>query len=123
MELKDRLALIIKETMVSQREFATILGVTESYISTLLSGRRSNQTLSHAMSCLIEEKFGYSADWVRTGSGPRLKPIQDSPDLPYIHTLAVRQLQTMSDDEVVAVLAFMDALSKKKFSLKSPEVE
>ena len=36
MELKDRISTIIKENQLKQKELAALVGVTESYISTLL---------------------------------------------------------------------------------------
>lgn len=110
MELKERIALIIKENQLKQKELASILGVTESYISTLLSGR--NQNISHSVANLLEEKLGYHALWVLKGEEPKYKQVSKKPNLSDTHQKVIFQLEKMSDSQVRAVLAFIDSLQK-----------
>lgn len=112
MEFKERIALIIKENSLKQKDLAAIMGVTESYISALLSGRSKN--LSIPLANLIEEKLGYSAQWILTGQGPKFKRVSDDPTLSSIHKKAIRLLENLPDDQVLATIAFMDSLEKLK---------
>ncbi len=42
MELKDRLHLIVQEQKLRQKDLAATIKVTESYVSNMLRGKRSN---------------------------------------------------------------------------------
>lgn len=123
MELKERIALIIKENHFKQKEFAAVISVTEGYVSALLSGR--NQNISLSVANLIEEKLGYSAKWVMTGKEPKFKQMSRNPNLSDVHRRALIQLEKMPDDQVRAVLAFIDSLDKIELALKekSPNPE
>lgn len=111
MELKERIAVIIAENHLKQKELATIMGVTESYVSTLLSGRRSTN-LSTSVANLIEEKLGYNAQWVLTGEEPKFKKVSNNPNISDTHRRVIMQLEKMSDAQVRAVLAFMNSLDE-----------
>ena len=108
MELKERILLIIKENNLKQKELAAIMGVSESYVSTLLSGR--NQNLSTSVAKLIEEKLGYSEQWILLGKEPKFRNIGKNTAFSDTHRRVLMQLETMSDDEIKAVLAFIDTL-------------
>ena len=73
MELKERISIIIKENHLKQKELAALMGVTESYVSTLLSGR--NRNISVSVANLIEEKLGYNAQWLLSGEEPKYKEV------------------------------------------------
>ena len=71
MELKDRLRLILDEQHIRQKDLADAIKVSESYISNMLNGHRSN--LSESLALLIEQKYGYRSQWLLSGEGtPRL---------------------------------------------------
>jgi len=117
MELKERISLIIRENSLKQKDLALTLGVTESYISTLLSGR--NQNISISVAKLIEEKLGYNSQWVLTGKDPKYKQISKLTNISDIHRKAIFQIEKMSNNQVKAVIAFMDSLSAiEKFLLE-----
>ncbi len=116
MELNERIALIIKENHLKQKELAALIGVTESYISTLLSGR--NKKISNSVANLIEEKLGYNAQWLLFGTGEKLKQISKNPNLSDEHRRAIMQLEKMPDDQIKAVLAFIDSLEKVESAFK-----
>ena len=59
MELKDRLQLILDERKLKQKDLASTIKVTESYVSNMLKGKRSN--ISESLAMLIEQTYGYSA--------------------------------------------------------------
>ena len=65
--------------MLKQKQFASVIGVTESYISKLL--KDPNIRLSQSLAVLIEEKYGYNAEWVLNGTGPKLKQIRKDKSL------------------------------------------
>ncbi len=116
MELKERISLIIKENHLKQKELAALMGVTESYVSTLLSGR--NRNVSVPIANLIEEKLGYNAQWLLSGDEPKYKQLSKNPNLSDVHRQVILQLEKMSDSEIKAVLAFINSLDEieKSFS-------
>lgn len=54
MELKDRLQLILDEQHLKQKDLANAIKVTESYVSNMLKGKRSN--ISESLAMLIDRK-------------------------------------------------------------------
>lgn len=122
MELKERIAIIIAENHLKQKELATIMGVTESYVSTLLSGRRSTN-LSTSVANLIEEKLGYNAQWVLTGEEPKFKKVSSNPNISDTHRRVIMQLEKMSDAQLRAVLAFMNSLDEVEKNIQGQSEE
>lgn len=116
MELKERISAIIKENHLKQKELAALMGVTESYVSTLLSGR--NRNISVSVANLIEEKLGYNAQWLLSGDEPKYKQLSKNPNLSDIHRQFILQLEKMPESEIRAVLAFINSLDdiEKSFS-------
>ena len=112
----DRLNLIIHENGLKQKQFAAEIGVTESYISKLLKNPELNS--SQSLAALIEEKYGYRAEWVTTGEGPKLKQVSKDKTLSALHQRALAQLEKMNDEQIKAVLAFINSLEdvEKSFS-------
>ena len=113
----DRIRQILKENKLKQKQFASVIGVTESYISKLL--KDPNIRLSQSLAVLIEEKYGYNADWVLNGIEPKLKPISKDKSLSEIHQKAIAQLQKMNDEQIKAVLAFINSLDELEKSLQT----
>jgi len=66
----DRIKIILQENKLKQKQLASELGVTESYISKLL--KDPNIRLSQSLASLIEEKYGYNAGWVLNNEEPKL---------------------------------------------------
>lgn len=104
----DRLKLILQENRLKQKQLAEGLGVTESYISKLL--KDPDIRLSQSLATLIEEKYGYHAEWILHGEEPKRKQISKNKGLSELHQRALIQLEKMNDDQVKAVLAFIKAL-------------
>lgn len=104
----DRIRLILQENKLKQKEFAAEIGVTESYISILL--KKPEVRLSRSVAALIEERYGYRADWVLTGVEPKLKQVGKNRALSELHQKALARLEKMDDNQVRAVLAFMNSL-------------
>lgn len=114
----DRIRQILKENKLKQKQFASMIGVTESYISKLL--KNPDIRLSQSLAVLIEEKYGYNAEWVLNGTEPKLKQISKDKSLSEIHQKALAQLEKMNDEQVKAVLAFINSLDELEKSLQSP---
>jgi transcriptional regulator with XRE-family HTH domain len=120
-ELKERISVIIKENHLKQKELAALMGVTESYVSTLLSGR--NRNISVSVANLIEEKLGYNAQWLLSGDEPKYKQLSKNPNLSDVHRQVILQLEKMPESEIKAVLAFINSLDdiEKSFSSEKPQ--
>ena len=112
----DRIRQILKENKLKQKEFASVIGVTESYISKLL--KDPDIRLSQSLAVLIEEKYGYNAEWVLNGTDPKLKQVSKDKSLSEIHQKALAQLEKMNDEQVKAVLAFINSLDELEKSLQ-----
>lgn len=112
----ERIKLILQENQLKQKQLAAQLGVSESYISKLL--KNPDIGLSQPLASLIEEKYGYNADWILNGIEPKFKQISKNTTLSELHQKALTQLEKMNDEQVRAVLAFIDSLEKieKSFS-------
>ena len=71
MTLEERLNMIIKESGVTKREFASRVGISENYLYILTSnsrpGSKKNKTISVTLAKLIAMEFGYDADWILYG--------------------------------------------------------
>lgn len=110
MNLSERIKLILQENNLKQKELASELGVSESYISMML--KKPDINLSNSLAALIEEKYGYNADWVLNGIEPKLKQISKNRTLSEIHQKALAQLEKMNDEQVKAVIAFINSLDE-----------
>ncbi len=106
----DRIKVILQENKLKQKQLASEIGVTESYISKLL--KDPDIRLSQSLAALIEEKYGYNSDWILNGSEPKLKQISKNKALSELHQKALSQLEKMSDEQVKAVLAFIKSLEE-----------
>lgn len=113
----DRIRQILKENKLKQKQFASAIGVTESYISKLL--KYPNIRLSQSLAVLIEEKYGYNAEWILNGAEPKLKQISKDKSLTEIHQKALAQLEKMNDEQVKAVLAFINSLDELEKSFQT----
>ena len=104
----DRIKQILIENNLKQKQFASVIGVTESYISKLL--KNPDIRLSQSLAVLIEEKYGYNSEWVLYGTEPKFKQVSKNNSLSEIHQKAISQLERMNDEQIKAVLAFISSL-------------
>lgn len=116
MNLSDRIRLIISENSLKQKEFAKSINVTESYISKLL---RDESGLSNSTATLIEERYGYSVDWILNGVEPKISQQSKAKDLTPIQRKVISDIEQMDETDLVAVKAFISSLGeyKKSFGL------
>ena len=112
----DRIKLILLENNLKQKELAYELGITESYVSKLT--KDPDIRLSQSLAALIEEKYGYTTFWVLNGDEPKLKKDSTNKDLSELHQKALARLEKMNNQQIKAVLAFINALDDIEKSLK-----
>ena len=113
----DRIKLILQENNLKQKQLASEIGVTESYISKLL--KDPNIGLSQSLVVLIEEKYGYNTEWLLEGTEPKLKQVSKNKNLSELHQKAISQLEKLNDNQIKAVLAFINSLEEIEKSLSS----
>jgi transcriptional regulator with XRE-family HTH domain len=113
----DRIKRILQENRLKQKELAAEIGVTESYISKLL--KDPDIRLSQSLATLIEEKYGYNADWILHGTEPKFKQFSKNKALSEFHQKALSQLEKMNDEQIKAVLAFINSLNEIEKSFSS----
>lgn len=111
MNLSDRIRLIISENSLKQKEFAKSINVTESYISKLL---RRESGLSNSTATLIQERYGYSVEWILDGIEPKISQQNKSKDLTPIQRKVISDIEQMDETDLVAVKAFINSLSEYK---------
>lgn len=118
MDLSERIRIVLKENKLKQKEFANVIGVSESYISAIINKKTEGKNLSQSLAKLIEEKFGYSAHWILTGEEPKLKVCSKNPMLSETHKKAILQLEKMNTLQIKAIIAFMNSLDEVEKILK-----
>lgn len=113
----DRIKLVLQENKLKQKQFASEIGVSESYISMLL--KKPDINLSQSLATLIEEKYGYNADWILNGTEPKLKQVSKNKSLSALHQKALSQLEKMNDEQIKAILAFINSLEEVEQSFST----
>ncbi len=104
MTLGQRINLILKEQKIKQIDFAKSLGISANYVNLIVNDKK--HTISDTLAKLIEETYGYSYQWILNETGNKLS----RNDLTVVKTKILKKIQKMSDDEVKAVLAFINTL-------------
>lgn len=104
MSLGQRLRTILTERNIKQVDFAKVLGISANYVNLLVNDKKGS--ISDTLAKLIEETYGYSAQWVLDGSGEKLASNELSTEKSEI----LKKIQKMSACEVRAVLAFVNTL-------------
>ncbi len=111
MNLSDRIRLIISENNLKQKEFAKSINVTESYISKLLRGESG---LSNSTATLIEERYGYTSNWILYGHEPKMNQKSTVKSLTPIQQKIISDIEQMNDSELIALSAFINSLEEYK---------
>ena len=65
--LSGRLRYLMRELNVRQKDFAKVCGVSDNYISMLVTGRRTS--VSEPLCRLVCQTYGISAIWLKEGIG------------------------------------------------------
>ena len=112
MTLGERIQTILKERSIKQVEFAKVLGISANYVNLLVNDKKTK--ISDTLAKLIEETYGYSAEWLLEGVGERFSDTSVSAS----KTEILKRIQKMSDSEIKATLAFVKTLESvnKDFS-------
>jgi transcriptional regulator with XRE-family HTH domain len=100
---------MLNELNMSQIDFAKSVGTSFGYLNMVVNSRR--QSISRQLALLIEEKYGYSADWLlhNTG-GKKVQPVKNHD----IYREMKSEIKQLSFDE-------FDCLSKFILSLEEME--
>ena len=114
--LSDRIKMILIENDLKQKDLADIVGVTQGYISMLVSDR--SHVISQSVGNLIEEKLGYHAEWVINGTGPKVKHLSKNLKLSADYQKAISLMEQMNEAQVRCVLSFIDYLDEVGKELK-----
>lgn len=114
MNLADRIRLIISENELRQKEFAKSINVTESYVSKLLQGKSG---LSNSTANLIEERYGYSVDWIVDGIEPKMSKRSKLKNLSPLQRKIISEIEQMDEIDLIAVKAFIYSLEEYKKAL------
>ena len=112
MTLGQRIKAILKEQKIKQVDFAKALGISANYVNLIANDKK--KTISDTLAKLIEETYGYSYQWILDGTGDKLS----RKDLTTEKTDIIKKVQKMSDEEVKAVLAFVNTLDNLNISEK-----
>lgn len=117
MELKDRLRIVLDEQNIKQKDLADVIKVTESYVSNMLKGKRNN--ISESLAQLLEQRYGYAAQWILTGEGERYITQSNLLELSPTKKRLISEIEKMSDSEIDAIKIFIDSLDdyKKAFNI------
>jgi len=102
--VSDNLRTVLNEQNISQTEFAKTVGITFTYINMILNERRCS--ISRTLALLIEEIYGYSADWLLKGDGDKMKNCLDVYVKENPHFL--KNLEKLAPDEKKVALDFID---------------
>jgi len=105
--VSDNLRIIINELNTSQTDFARRVGTSFGYINMVLNGRRVS--ISKTLALLIEEVFGYSADWLLKNKGQKMKNwfksfVKENPDF-----IEILEKLDLSDQKLV--IDFINSLN------------
>lgn len=119
MDLKERLQLILDEQHIKQKDLANSIKVSESYVSNMLNGKRSN--LSESLASLIEQVYGYSSQWILTGKGERYSTQSNTPELSPTKKRLIAEIEKMSEPELDAIKVFIDSLDGYKKAFQSSD--
>jgi transcriptional regulator with XRE-family HTH domain len=84
----DSLRTILSELNISQIDFAKSVGASFGYINMVVNGRR--KSVSRQLALLIQEKYGYSADWILHNEG-------DKNNFPFKCKEVFEKIRTMLD--------------------------
>ena len=112
MTLGKRIECILSECRIKQVEFAAELGVSANYVNQLIKGKKTG--ISTPLARLIQEIYGYSAQWVMTGTGEK----RSFSALSASRQKLIEKVLKMSDEDLAVLLSFASYLDSEKNCLK-----
>lgn len=115
MDLPERIREILNERGYNQKEFAEAIDVSTAYVSKLLRGEVG---MSSRTAQVIENKMGYSKDWILKGVGQK---INVSKPLSLLQTRLLSEIEGLTEDEAWAVYAYIEVQKKLKAEKNAKE--
>jgi transcriptional regulator with XRE-family HTH domain len=122
-DLKDRIRHVLNKSKLNQKELASIMNVTEGYVSAILNGRKNK--LSEETAKTITNTLGYNDKWLMYGKGRMthakmhldelIKSLENGEFTTEQIDLIIK-IQELHDTKVQTVSKFADELN-----LSSPE--
>ncbi|MDR1127992.1 MAG: helix-turn-helix domain-containing protein [Treponema sp.] len=117
--VSDNLRIILNELNMSQLEFAKSVGTSSVYISMVVNSKRTS--ISHPLALLIEEKYGYSADWILYNEGEKkTRPFKTQNTYRNLKTI-ISQLSYEDTLDLLGYILFLEkneAIEKSERNLK-----
>jgi len=110
MTLGERMRIILCEQEMKQDDFAKTLGVSSNYISLIVNNTKTNISLTLAL--LIQETYGYSAQWVKDGTGNKYASAEDS--ISPQRMALLRRTRDIPEADAKVTLAFLNWLEEQK---------
>ncbi|MDR0289749.1 MAG: hypothetical protein LBI06_02310 [Treponema sp.] len=108
MALSDRMRTIINASELKQKDFARSIKVTDSFISKVI---RDESGVSNRTAIVIEQLYSYSKDCILTGEGPKML-VGRWHNASGLQRKIIMDVEQMNEDELWALLAFIDSLKK-----------
>ena len=105
--LHERIQILQKELKLSQRQMALTAHINPGYFSQIIRGE---VIPSDKILLSIETTFNVNPPWLRDGAGDIFK----DPNLSDLKREIIEKIETLDDNQVDAVLTFLDFLNKKK---------
>lgn len=102
--INDRLKILLKELNLSQRQFAMRINLDPGYFSRIVQGKVNPP---RRILLLIESIFNVRRDWLENGTGEMFS----SRDLSHTKAQVLKSIETLSDEQVQAVSAFIKYLT------------
>ena len=98
MDISKELSLFFKGNGITQEQIAVALGVTQPYVSALLTGKRE---LGKKQAKRFEELYGLSSAWLLTGEGEMLKQKYQAEHIDGGNAQGERAMNHSNDSEIL----------------------
>jgi len=105
----ERLKILLKELDISQRQFALKIGLDAGYFSRIINGKANPP---ERILLLISNIFNVNKRWLENGEGE----IFSTQAVSLAKKQVLEAINTLNDEQVKAVLAFINSLDEVKKS-------
>jgi len=105
----ERLKILLKELNISQRQFALKIGLDAGYFSRIINGKANPP---ERILLLISNIFNVNKRWLENGEGE----IFSTQGVSLAKKQVLEAINTLNDEQVKAVLAFINSLDEVKKS-------
>ncbi len=115
-EVAEKLKIFFKEKGLTQEQIASMLGVSQAYVNSLLTG---NKAFGKKQAKRFEEVFGISEVWLLTGKGEMVVAgvVQNNQSGNNIHGNTVNYQGESSTEKLIALLQKRDEQIDRLLSL------